>query len=237
MTAALGGFAVGGIAQAIKSLYGAVGDVNDFIDKHIEEMKASANATIARTGRVIDGAKYGFGLGYTVPIAIIAVGQMLLGNTMLAMSTVATAATLTNPIAMTCAAVGAIYYGWQALSDAERQDILDKIAHALEVGIELIKSVIGFVINSTKEFLTSDTAVELKKFIAGAAEAFGHTLGDVTGSIADRIKGAYGVVAKTSSDVVDRSKGFASDVYVAATNTADKAVDAVMEKLDKRDKH
>jgi len=233
MTAAAAGFTVGGIAQAIKGLYGVVGDVNDFINKHIEEMKSSANSTISRTGRVIDGAKYGFGLGYTVPIAIIAVGQMLLGNTFLAMSTVATAVTLSNPIAMTCAAVGAIYYGWQALSDTERQDILDKIGHALEVGVELIRSVIGFVINSTKELLTSDNAIELKQFIAGAAQSFGRTLADVTGSIADRIKGAFDVVAKTSSDAVDRTRDVASNVYIAATDTAGKVVDAVKDKFDK----
>jgi hypothetical protein len=29
---------------------------------------------------------------------------------------------------MTCAAIGAIYYGWGALSDVERDEILEKLS-------------------------------------------------------------------------------------------------------------
>ncbi len=235
MMAPVAGLALTGIAEAVKSLYGVVEEINAFIDKHIEEMKNSENSTISRTGKVIEGAKYGFGIGYLVPIAIIAAGQFLLGNTLTAVSTLATAATLTNPVAMTCAAVGAIYYGWGALSDLERQEILEKLSRGLEVGVELIKSVIGFVINRTKEFLSSENILELKRYVGSAAEAFGRTLSDVTGNIADKIKGAYAVVARTSNDALDKTKRLSADAYTVATNTAQKVVGAVKGKFDKPD--
>lgn len=97
----VGGFALSGMAQAIKALYHIAGEINEFIDDHIETLKASDNPLIASTGRVLEGAKYGFGVGYMSSVAIIAVGQFLLGNTLAAVGTVLTAATLTNPIAMT----------------------------------------------------------------------------------------------------------------------------------------
>src|SRR3954466_12170657 len=83
MTVAL--LAVGGgltfIARAIKGLYGVAGDLGDFLDEHIQAMKGNENVVIARTGRVLEAAKYGFGLGYVSSTIIIAAGQMLLGNT------------------------------------------------------------------------------------------------------------------------------------------------------------
>jgi len=100
------------MATAIQGIYGMGASIDSFIDDHISQMKTSENDTIAKTGRVIEMAKFGFGLGYMSSVAIIAVGQLILGNPLNAVGTVATAATLTNPIAMTCAAVGAIYYGW-----------------------------------------------------------------------------------------------------------------------------
>lgn len=227
------GFALGGIAIAIRELYGVVGDLNTFIDKHLAEMTSSKNTTIARTGRVIEGAKFGFGIGLTVPITIIAVGQMLLGNPLSVASTAITTMTFTNPIAMTCASVGAIYYGWDALSDQERQDLLDKLSHGLEVGIELIKAVIGFVIGKTKELLNRGNLLQLKKKIASAAELFGHTLADVTGSITDKIKGTLDVVANSSNRAVEKTKGLASDAYLVASGMAANVVDAVKEKIDR----
>lgn len=43
-----------------------------------------------------------------------------------------------NPLVMTCAAVGAIYYGWGALSEQERTETLEKLSNGLNVGVELI---------------------------------------------------------------------------------------------------
>ena len=97
------------IAEAVAALYGMGVAINDYLDRHIEEMKGSENPTASRTGAVLEMAKFGFGVGYLSSVVVISVGQYLLGNTLAAITTVATAATLTNPIAMTCAAVGAVY--------------------------------------------------------------------------------------------------------------------------------
>lgn len=73
-------------ALAIKSLYGVASELNTFIDDHIDSMKSSANTTISRTGAVLEGAKFGFGLGYMSSVIIISGGQLLLGNTLGAVS-------------------------------------------------------------------------------------------------------------------------------------------------------
>jgi hypothetical protein len=100
------------ITTAIRGIYGIAGDLNDFLDRHLADLEASDNPTVARTGRVMMAVKSGFGIGYITSVVVIATGQLLLGNTLAAGAKVLTAATLTNPIAMTCAAIGAIYYGW-----------------------------------------------------------------------------------------------------------------------------
>jgi len=109
------------ITAAIAALYSAANGINDFINSHIEVLKCSENPTIASTGRVLEAAKFGFGLGYLSSVAIMAVGQLILGNNLVfgagsVASMLGSAAVLSNPIAMTCGAVGAIYYGWNALT-------------------------------------------------------------------------------------------------------------------------
>jgi len=197
------GLALTGMAAAIKALYGVAKDINEFIDEHIEALKASDNHTISRTGRVIEAAKYGFGIGYSVPILIIALGQLILGNPLAAASTVVAATTFTNPLAMTCAAVGAIYYGWGALSDMERTEICDRLRKGFDAGVELIKSIVHFVIAKTKEFLSPENIKEIRRIVGEAAVAFGRTLGDITGAIRDRVVGAYESVKETSGDAVE----------------------------------
>ncbi|MGQ0510399.1 MAG: hypothetical protein ACT4P9_07265 [Betaproteobacteria bacterium] len=197
------GIALTGIAATIKALYGTAKDINTFIDEHIEALKASDNHTISRTGRVIEAAKYGFGIGYSVPILIISAGQLILGNPLSAATAIASAATFTNPLAMTCAAVGAIYYGWGALSEIERTEICEKLHKGLEVGVELTKAVVQFVIAKTKEFLSPENFKEFKRFVGDAAATFGRTLGDITGAIRDRVTDAYETVKEKSEDAVD----------------------------------
>lgn len=194
--AGVGGFAFSSMAKAVAGLYGVASDLNDFLNEHIQEMQSSANTTIASTGRILEMAKYGFGLGYLSSVAIIAVGQLLLGNPLSVISTVATAATLSNPIAMTCGAVGAILYGWSALSDEERNEMLDKLAHGLDIGVELIKSIISFVIGKAKELLNSQTLKDFKDFIADNAALFGRNLSDVTHLAIDVLSDAASSVMK-----------------------------------------
>ena len=203
------------ITAAIRGIYGIAGDINDFLDRHIADLQASDNPTVARTGRVMMAAKSGFGIGYITSVVVIATGQLLLGNTLAAGGTVLTAVTLTNPIAMTCAAIGAIYYGWNALSDQERNDIIEKLTNDLKVGAELIKSLIRFVVDKTKEFLSSENLKEIKVFVANAAAGFGKSLGDITKKVADIVSGSFDVIKRKTGQAADVAADMASDAYGA----------------------
>ena len=177
-------------------------------------------------------AKYGFGLGYLSTVTVIAVGQYLLGNTLAAITTVATAATLSNPIAMTCAAVGAIVYGWGALDERERNDILDRLATGLEIGVELIKSIVAFVITTAKELLNSKILKDLKTFIADKAALFGRSLSDVTHSTADVLNDAAAAVRKHTQVALAETGRFAgetSDKVGTAISDLAKATSGAME--------
>lgn len=208
------------MATAIQGLYGMTVAINVYLDNHIEEMKSSDNATVSRTGRVIEMAKFGFGIGYVTPVVIIATGQLLLGNTLAAIGTVATAATLTNPIAMTCAAVGAIYYGWGALSGVEQGEILEKLSRGLNVGIELIRSIVRFVIDKAKELLSSKNLDEIKKFIAATAQAFGKSLSDVTHKLSDVVSDGIDTVKEAAEKGIDKAGDVASEAYESAKSAA-----------------
>lgn len=221
------------IAKAVAALYGMGIAINDYLDRHIAEMKGSENPTISRTGAVLEMAKFGFGVGYLTSVVVIAAGQYLLGNTLAAVTAVATAATLTNPVAMTCAAVGAVYYGWGALSDAERNTILDNLSKGLEIGVEFIKSIIAFVIETTKALLSSKNFEEIKVYIGSAAAVFGKTLGDVTHKITDVVNDTLDVFRKKSNQAIDSTIDLASDAYVTVKETAAKAADGTKETLGK----
>jgi hypothetical protein len=229
--AELGGLALSAMARAIKALYGMTVEINEYLNRHIEEMKGSENPTISRTGRVLEMAKLGFGIGYITGVVIIAVGQFLLGNPLTAIAAVVTP--LPNPLAMTCAAIGAIYFGWGALSDLERNELLEKLSKGLEVGIELIKSIVRFVIDMTKELLSSKNIDEIKKFIATAAAVFGKTLGEVTHKVTDVVSDTFDVVKKKSGDAIEKTIDVASDTYRTVAETAEKTADEVRKKLER----
>lgn len=72
---------------------------------------------------------------------------------------------------------GAIYYGWNALSDQERNDIIEKLTNDLKVDAELIKSLIRFVVDKPKEFLSSENLKEIKVFVANAAAGLQCSIG------------------------------------------------------------
>ena len=210
------------ITAAIRGIYGIVGDINGFLDRHIQELQASDNPTVARTGRVMEAAKSGFGIGYITSVVIIATGQLLLGNTLAAGGAVLTAVTLTNPIATTCAAIGAIYYGWNALSDRERNEIIEKLTNDLNVGTELIKFLIRFVVDKTKEFLSSENLKEIKVFVSNAAAGFGKSLGDITKKVADLVSGSLDSIKRRTGKAADVAAEFASDALDAAKQETQK---------------
>jgi hypothetical protein len=221
------------IAGAIAALYGMGSKINEYLDRHIQDMKGSENPTVCRTGTVLELAKFGFGVGYLTSVVVIATGQYLLGNTLLAISTVATAATMTNPVAMTCAAVGAVYYGWGALSDAERNAILENLRKGLDIGIEFIKAIIAFVIDTTKKLLSSKNFDEMKGYISSAASVFGKTLSDVTHKLSDVVNDTFDVFRKKSNEAIDSTIDLASDAYTTVKETAGKAADGTKETLGK----
>lgn len=225
----VGEIAAKGIVVAIKGIYGVVDSLDDWIDKHTEIMKQSENPTVSRTGRVIEMAKYGFGIGYITPVVIIAAGQILLGNPLSAVATVVSAATLTNPIAMTCAAIGAIYYGWSALSDVERAEILDKLSQGLQIGTELIIAIIAYVIKSISELMNSKNLKEIREYIASTASAFGKTLGDITHKLGDIIGSAVDVVKKKSTVAISTTKESAAETYELLRDKTSAAIDATVE--------
>lgn len=240
----IGEFALSGMAKAIGGLYGVLGNMNAWMDKHIQDMQSSENITISRTGKVLEGAKLGFGIGYTVPVTVIAVGQFLLGNTLAAAATIASAGTMTNPIAMTCAAVGAIYYGWNALSDDERADALDKLSKGLEIGIELIKSIIRYVIDGLSALMNSKHLAEFKEFIGEGAKQFGKTLYDVTHNVTDKLTQLMSSGSAVVSDSLEKSKATimeSSESVIQsmrqfkdrASQTLDEAASAIKDRSEK----
>lgn len=230
--AGIGGKLIGGaIVEAIRALYGIGGAVNDYIDDHIEKMKQSDNQTIARTGNVLESAKFGFGLGYISSVIIIAAGQHLLGNTLSAAGTLASAGTFTNPIAMTCAAVGAIYYGWNALSEQERNEIVANLVKGLQIGVELVRSVILFVTVKIKELLSSENISEFKTFIVTYSAKFGKSLYDVTGKMSDLVRGVAGKAAEYASIAADSTSSTVKLAGVAVGDVAFRAVDVTSDAL------
>lgn len=221
------------IAAAIAALYGMGNKINEYLDRHIQDMKGSENPTVSRTGAVLEMAKFGFGVGYLTSVVVISVGQYLLGNTLTAVTTVATAATVTNPVAMTCAAVGAVYYGWGALSDAERNTILDNLSKGLDIGIEFVKAIIAFVIDTTKKLLSSKNFEEMKGYISSAASVFGKTLSDVTHKLSDVVNDTFDVFRKKSNEAIDNTIDLASDAYATVKDSAGKAADGTKETFEK----
>jgi hypothetical protein len=220
------GMLLSSMATAIQGIYSMGGSINEFIDEHIDLMKESENPTVSKTGRVLEMAKLGFGLGYMSSVTIIATGQLLLGNNLAAAGTVVSAATLTNPIAMTCAAFGAIYYGWSALSDQERNEILDKLRTGLEIGVETIKAIIAFVVKTTNEIFSPENIAEFKNFIKTYAAKFGKSLSDVTGRMVDILKDAAEQTVKKSNEIYESTAGVLSEVATQTGHVTSTAVEA-----------
>ena len=213
------------IVDAIKALYGVTSGINTFIDDHLKKLKEHANETISATGRVLESAKAGFGIGYITPLVLTATGQLLLGNNLAAISTVASGLAFSNPLAMTCAAIGAIYYGWQALTEDEKNAILNRLTQAFEVGAELIKSMISYVITSLSSIFSKENFTELKNFIASAAENFDKTLADITRDLKDKF-----------FEVFNRVGDAINDASTTVKEGAEKTKDSVKETFDKMTK-
>ena len=173
------------MAKTVLLMYGAVGTVNTFVDEHIDALKASNDPSISKIGSVLQGAKKGLLLGYAAPVVLIATGQLLLGHPFLAGGTVLTAATLTNPIASTCAAIGAIWFGWKALNKTEQERLLEKLSKGFELTIDVIRSVIEFAQRQLKSTFNSKELAVLKDGLIEFARKLGRSLYSITGQLKD----------------------------------------------------
>lgn len=187
----------------------SVSEQHDFINRHIAEMEASENETIARSGFVLKRASEGFGIGYKVPLAVIAMGQKMLGIDL----AVATPFLASNPAAFTAAALGAVFWGYQSLGEDEKAKLHEAIGRAFEFGVELIRNLAEYCIKTMKALLASEEFAQLRRFVAEVAESVGSSLYEVTGRIYDRVTGlantAGGVlsaVSTTASETVSRGK-------------------------------
>lgn len=194
--------------DALKSLYQIPKDINDFIDEHIEKLKQDDRSNFQVIGRVLEGAKEGFGIGFITPIAIISAGQLLLGNPLAVPLVVVTAPF--NPLVMTSAAVGALYFGWNALSDDEKTELLEKLKEGLNLGIELIKSIITYVIKKMEQLISCDSWEEVKQWVSSTMNDletwFSETCGDA---------------CKSASNLVKKAQVFFSELFSSGPDSAD----------------
>ncbi|QIQ85631.1 hypothetical protein [Erythrobacter sp.] len=191
----------------------SVSEQQRFIDEHIAQLEASDNETIARSGFVLKRASEGFGIGHKVPLAVMAMGQQMLGIDL----AVATPFIASNPAAFTAAAMGAVYWGYQALEPEEREHLHRLIGQAFEFGVELVKTIAEFCIRTMRDLLDSEEFAQLRKYVAEFAEAVGSSLYDVTGRIYDRVteiansageavSGAGSSVGSAASATINRGK-------------------------------
>jgi len=180
-------FAASAMANAVQTLYGAAKGLDAFLDKHIEALKNSPDDSINRIGRVLEGAKRGLALGYAVPVILLATGHLLLGNPLSVATTVLTAATLTNPVASTCAALGAIYFGWKALNKSEQQAVIESLRAGFEMASEIIREVIEFGLELLKSSLGRKEIEKIKERVAEFAGKLGRSIYSVTGKMLDLV--------------------------------------------------
>jgi hypothetical protein len=184
-----------------------------FFGGHIGTMQRSENEMIARTGRVLEAVTVGYGLGYVMPVAVIAAGQLILGNPLAALSSAGTAAIGLNPVASTCAAIGAIYFGYNALNETEKEEFLQKLESGLNIGRELIKAVIGFAITTLSSLLNSQLVKQLKNYVAEYAAMFGTSIAAITKSLSDNV--IVGV-----NNAVSAASAVSSNIGVKLTSAA-----------------
>lgn len=191
------------LADAIRAIYGTASNLGDFISAHIEELKNSEDETISKVGGVLSAVKSGFVFGYLAPVAVVALGQLLLGNPLTAV--VATASMAVSPVAISCAAVGAIWMGWGALKSGEKARILDAVAAGLGLTVAAVAAVLEFVTDQAQRLFGSREVAVLREMIKDEAESFGHSLSQITGKTADAVRGLFSRKTDTTPQGDDQS--------------------------------
>lgn len=231
-----------GMMLALATLYDARGNFADFFDNHLGELSNSPNETARRAGELLLEVKVGFSTGQDagrrMAATLIAVGQLILGNPLippniqLATRTVAGAMGVAAPITvnfvgMTCGAIGAVIYGWAALSPEEKETIFQKVSEGFDIGIELLRSIIRFVLERTKSLFSTQNLHDIKEFLAKAATTFGSSLGEITGKLSDRIADNFGAAVLTSTDFARAVSERSSDGFEIVKSTAQPVIEDI----------
>ena len=197
--------ALAGAGHAVSGIAAAVKEANDLTDSMIANLKANENLTVNRVGRVLEGVKFGFLLGYVSPSILTAVGVCLTTGS-LTMATGAGIALIANPVAGVSAAVGAVFFGWKALNDREREDVINQVGEFLKIGVEQIKAVVEFAIKLMKDLFTADNIQEIKETVAEAATIVGRHISDITKSVGDKVAKFCQSIASTANSISNGTK-------------------------------
>jgi hypothetical protein len=169
---------------ALGQLYGFGRNAAAFAVEHVDTLKQADNLLANRCGEVLEAVIVGFGMGEKAGLALIGMGQTLLGNPMTGTAMVATGV---SPIVLTCASIGAVHYGWNALTDSEREKLIGIVGAAFGLGVELIRAIIRFALDTIKLLLTRQNLAEIRKFVGSIAEMFGKRMSEITGALGDRV--------------------------------------------------
>jgi hypothetical protein len=209
------------LVVALQAIYGATKVVNEFVDEQIEQLKNHTDETIRASGRLLEGAKYGFGIGYITPVIIQITGQLILGNPLAVAQATLSAVSFSNPVAITCAAIGAVYFGWKALSNEERNAIIERITKAFEIGAELVKSIMMYVVTKLGDLVSEERIGEYKKFVTTAAHTFGRNLSDITHDLGDKLTETKDAIG----DALHSTGDFISDKAMVIKETVSESID------------
>lgn len=197
---------------ALGQLYGFGKHAAAFAIEHVDTLKHADNPLANRCGEVLDSVIAGFGIGEKAGLTLIGMGQSLLGNPLMGGAAVAAGV---SPIVLTCASIGAIHYGWSALSETERQKMLELVGAAFDLGVELVRAIVRFALDTIRLLLSRQNLAEIRRFVASIAEMFGKRLSEVTGLMTDRVaeisrfaaaKASGGVAQLSSWRAAPRSK-------------------------------
>jgi len=165
-------------------LYGFASSAAQFAVEHIDKLKSADNLLANKCGLLLEQAVAGWGMGSETALLVIGIGQHLLGNPLTA-GVVMTPGV--NAVVVTCAALGAIHYGWKAMSDEDREMLVTAVGSAFAVGAELIRSIASFAYDKLKALMSAENMAELRKLVADVAGAFGTRLSEITRKLSDRI--------------------------------------------------
>ncbi len=123
-----------------------------------------------------------------------------------------------NVVVITCAALGAIHYGWKAMLDEDWEILVNAVGKAFKVGAELIRSIATFAYDKLKALMSAENMAELRKLVSSVAAGFGTRLSEITRKLSDRL-------AEGSSYALSTAGGAASTAWSRMPSLRPKAGD------------